>query len=144
MLFSVERSFEPRFACLHSACAMLESLPITTAGHRPRHIRNDDGAVPAYLAALNAEQSRAVEYGVGVDKLSEAGPLLIIAGAGSGKTNTLAYRVAHLVLTGVDPRRILLLTFSRRAAEEMVRRAGQVLSRVFDPKARRRPPELPW
>jgi DNA helicase-2/ATP-dependent DNA helicase PcrA len=97
-----------------------------------------------YLAALNAEQRRAVEYGIGAAKEKGEGPLLIIAGAGSGKTNTLAYRVAHLVLSGVDPRRILLLTFSRRAAEEMVRRAGRVLGRVFDPNARRRPPELPW
>src|ERR1700730_7994268 len=122
---------------------MLESLPITTASHRPRHIRKDNGAVPAYLAALNAEQSRAVEYGVGADKLSQAGPLLIIAGAGSGKTNTLAYRVAHLVLNGADPRRILLLTFSRRAAEEMMRRARLILSRALDPQ-KLRPPELPW
>ena len=43
-------------------------------------------------------------------------PLLIIAGAGSGKTNTLAHRVAHLILHGADPKRILLLTFTRRAA----------------------------
>ena len=145
MLFSVERSFESRFDCLRSAYAVLESLPITTAGHRPRrHIRKDNGAVPAYLAALNAEQSRAVEYGVGLDKLSNAGPLLIIAGAGSGKTNTLAYRVAHLVFSGVDPHRILLLTFSRRAAEEMVRRAGRVLSQALDARGRRRNTELPW
>jgi DNA helicase-2/ATP-dependent DNA helicase PcrA len=123
-----------------------ESLPVTTAGHRPapRHIRKDNGDVPGYLAALNAEQRRAVEYGVGLDKLNEAGPLLIIAGAGSGKTNTLAYRVAHLVLSGVDPQRILLLTFSRRAAEEMVRRAGHVLSQALDARGRRRNAELPW
>ncbi len=145
MLFSVERSFESGFHCLHSAYAMPEPLPITTASHRPRrHIREDNGAVPGYLAALNAEQSRAVEYGVGPDKLNEAGPLLIIAGAGSGKTNTLAYRVAHLVLSGVDPQRILLLTFSRRAAEEMVRRAGRVLSHALDAGRRRRNAELPW
>ncbi len=125
---------------------MPESLPITTASRRPppRHIRRDNGGVPAYLAALNAEQRRAVEYGVGLDKLNEAGPLLIIAGAGSGKTNTLAYRVAHLVLSGVDPQRILLLTFSRRAAEEMVRRAGHVLSQALDARGRRRNAELPW
>ena len=43
-------------------------------------------------------------------------PLLVIAGAGSGKTNTLAHRVAHLIVQGADPRRILLMTFSRRAA----------------------------
>src|SRR5437016_12402504 len=50
-------------------------------------------------------------------------PLLIIAGAGTGKTNTLAHRVAHLVMEGADPGRILLLTFTRRAAEIMIRRA---------------------
>jgi DNA helicase-2/ATP-dependent DNA helicase PcrA len=52
------------------------------------------------------------------------GPLLIIAGAGTGKTRTLVYRVAHLIDIGVDPRSILLLTFTRRAAEEMLRRAS--------------------
>ena len=54
-----------------------------------------------------------------------AGPLLIIAGAGSGKTNTLAHRVAHLIVNGADPRRILLMTFSRRAAagDDAARRA---------------------
>ena len=124
---------------------MLEWLPIPTASHRPRrHIRKENGAIPAHLAALNAEQCRAVEYGVGLDKPSEAGPLLIIAGAGSGKTNTLACRVAHLVFSGVDPHRILLLTFSRRAAEEMVRRAGHVLSQALDARGRRRNAELPW
>jgi DNA helicase-2/ATP-dependent DNA helicase PcrA len=52
------------------------------------------------------------------------GPLLIIAGAGTGKTRTLVYRVARLIDIGVDPRSILLLTFTRRAAEEMLRRAS--------------------
>jgi hypothetical protein len=51
---------------------------------------------------------------------------LIIAGAGSGKTNTLAHRVAHLVVSGVDSRRIMLLTFSRRAAAEMTRRVERI------------------
>ena len=55
------------------------------------------------------------------------GPLLIIAGAGTGKTRTLVYRVAHLIDSGVDPRSILLLTFTRRAAEEMIRRAGLLI-----------------
>src|SRR3954447_4637819 len=54
-------------------------------------------------------------------------PLLIIAGAGTGKTNTLAHRVAHLIHTGVNPARILLLTFTRRAAAEMTRRAEGIL-----------------
>jgi DNA helicase II / ATP-dependent DNA helicase PcrA len=56
-----------------------------------------------------------------------AGPLLIIAGAGTGKTRTLVYRVAHLIDEGVDPRSILLLTFTRRAAEEMLRRASLLI-----------------
>jgi DNA helicase-2/ATP-dependent DNA helicase PcrA len=55
------------------------------------------------------------------------GPLLIVAGAGSGKTQTLAHRVAVLIARGADPRRILLLTFSRRAAQEMTRRAARLV-----------------
>ena len=57
-----------------------------------------------------------------------AGPLLVIAGAGSGKTNTLAHRVAHLIVNGADPGRILLLTFSRRAAAEMERRVERIVA----------------
>ncbi|HTJ02435.1 MAG TPA: ATP-dependent helicase, partial [Methylovirgula sp.] len=82
-----------------------------------------------YLGQLNPEQRRAVEHG-GAD-LTEAPPLLIIAGAGSGKTNTLAHRVAHLIVSGADPRRILLLTFSRRAAAEMQRRVERITARVM-------------
>ena len=66
---------------------------------------------------LNPEQRLAVEH---------ESPLLVIAGAGSGKTSTLAHRLAHLVSKGTDPARILLLTFSRRAAEEMARRASGI------------------
>jgi DNA helicase-2/ATP-dependent DNA helicase PcrA len=61
--------------------------------------------------------------------------LLIVAGAGTGKTNTLAHRVAHLVLEGVSPERILLLTFTRRAALEMTRRAQGIVAAVLDEKA---------
>ena len=91
-------------------------------------------AAPAdYLAQLNPEQRRAVEHGVelGGAALADATPLLIIAGAGSGKTNTLAHRVAHLIVSGADPRRILLLTFSRRAAAEMQRRVERITARVL-------------
>ena len=89
--------------------------------------------VPAtYLAKLNADQRRAVEHGG--KSLDEAPPLLIIAGAGSGKTNTLAHRVAHLIVGGVDPRRIMLLTFSRRAASEMQRRVERITAQVLGAK----------
>ncbi len=79
----------------------------------------------AYLAKLNPEQRRAVEHGVGAP---DDRPLLVIAGAGSGKTNTLAHRVAHLIVNGVDPRRLLLMTFSRRAAAEMERRVQRIVA----------------
>src|SRR5690242_11814905 len=58
------------------------------------------------------------------------GPVLVIAGAGTGKTWTLACRVAHLIERGVPPERILLLTFSRRAAKEMLARAGRLVDRT--------------
>jgi DNA helicase-2/ATP-dependent DNA helicase PcrA len=79
----------------------------------------------AYLDRLNPDQRRAVEYGV-AKGAAPAGPLLIIAGAGSGKTNTLAHRVAHLLVNGADPQRLLLMTFSRRAASEMARRVERI------------------
>src|SRR6202030_3772481 len=77
---------------------------------------------------LNPQQRRAVEHGGAA--VGEAGPLLIIAGAGSGKTSTLAHRVAYLIEQGADPRRIMLLTFSRRAAAEMTRRVDRILAGV--------------
>jgi DNA helicase II / ATP-dependent DNA helicase PcrA len=81
-----------------------------------------------YLTELNPAQRRAVEHGVTVPGANIAGPLLVIAGAGSGKTNTLAHRVAHLLIHGADPGRILLLTFSRRASAEMERRAERIVA----------------
>jgi ATP-dependent DNA helicase UvrD/PcrA len=89
----------------------------------------------AYLDTLNPEQRLAVEHGVGDGQAPAAEPLLIIAGAGSGKTNTLAHRVAHLIVNGADPRRILLMTFSRRAASEMTRRVERIGRRVMGDKA---------
>ena len=96
---------------------------------RPRRLR----MTAAYVRKLNTEQRRAVEHGC--DALDEAPPLLIIAGAGSGKTNTLAHRVAHLIVSGADPRRIMLLTFSRRAAAEMQRRVERITAEVLGAKA---------
>ncbi|HXQ63641.1 MAG TPA: ATP-dependent helicase [Steroidobacteraceae bacterium] len=80
------------------------------------------------LEVLNDAQRAAAAYGESHSGRFAAGPLLVIAGAGTGKTNTLAHRVAHLVLEGVDPARILLLTFTRRAAEEMTRRAERIVA----------------
>lgn len=85
----------------------------------------------AYLDKLNDQQRQAVEHGVGMAGGTTASPLLIIAGAGSGKTNTLAHRVAHLIVNGADPRRILLMTFSRRAASEMARRVERICKQVL-------------
>lgn len=73
-----------------------------------------------WLADLNPQQRQAVVHG--------EGPLLVVAGAGSGKTKTLAYRVAYLIAQGVNPANILLMTFTRRAAEEMLNRAAAVTS----------------
>jgi DNA helicase-2/ATP-dependent DNA helicase PcrA len=78
---------------------------------------------------LNDAQRSAVEHGLG----DPAGisPLLIIAGAGAGKTNTLAHRVARLILGGADPNRIMLATFSRRAAAELNARVQRLLAKKF-------------
>lgn len=89
----------------------------------------------AHLEKLNDRQRAAVEHGVGLADGKLGGPLLIIAGAGSGKTNTLAHRVAHLILSGADPRRILLMTFSRRAAAEMGRRVERICVKTLGDKA---------
>jgi DNA helicase-2/ATP-dependent DNA helicase PcrA len=83
----------------------------------------DERMTVDYLAKLNPAQREAVEHC--------AAALLIIASAGSGKTNTLAYRVAHLIIGGADPYRTLLLTFSRRAAVEMIRRAERIAAAAF-------------
>ena len=84
---------------------------------RERHVPPEN---PRDITAdLNPEQAAAAAHG--------DGPLLIIAGAGTGKTRTLVYRVAHLIERGVRPERILLLTFTRRAAQEMLSRAERLV-----------------
>src|SRR3989337_2109835 len=87
------------------------------------------GAIDAF-EKLNARQREAAQ--------ASSRPLLIIAGAGTGKTSTLAHRVAHLVLAGTAPERILLLTFTRRAALEMTRRAGRIVAEAH------KGVRLPW
>ena len=104
------------------------------------------------LDSLNDAQRAAVLHGIQGGEASLApDPMLVIAGAGSGKTSTLAHRVAQLIHGGVDPRRILLLTFSRRAASEMTRRASQILAasqiaedEPFDAPPRARDGKLQW
>jgi DNA helicase-2/ATP-dependent DNA helicase PcrA len=101
------------------------------------------------FARLNAAQREAATHGEilpggGV----QAPPLLVIAGAGTGKTSTLAHRVAHLLLNGAVPERLLLLTFTRRAALEMTRRAQRVVAESLS-RARGSTPgaaalRLPW
>ncbi|MBK6596760.1 MAG: ATP-dependent helicase [Proteobacteria bacterium] len=93
----------------------------------------------AHLSKLNAAQRKGVTYGESLandagDKGFRAGPLLIVAGAGTGKTTTLAHRVAHLALHDVDPGRILMLTFTRRAAQEMRRRVQEIVKEALDDK----------
>jgi DNA helicase-2/ATP-dependent DNA helicase PcrA len=84
----------------------------------------------AAFERLNPRQREAAQAG--------PQPLLIIAGAGTGKTNTLAHRVAYLILEGKQPERILLLTFTRRAALEMTRRAQRIIGEV------QKEVRLPW
>src|SRR5437762_12970099 len=72
-----------------------------------------------YAAELNEQQLTAVT--------APPGPILVIAGAGSGKTRTLTYRVAYLLENGIDPRNILLLTFTNKAAREMLVRVTNLL-----------------
>ena len=96
----------------------------------------------AYLENLNPEQRRAVEHGTTAP--GPCAPLLVIAGAGSGKTNTLAHRVAHLIVSGADPRRLLLMTFSRRAASEMTARVERIARKVLGDKASVMTDALAW
>src|SRR5438309_9565222 len=97
-----------------------------------------------YLADLNQEQRRAVKHGVKDGSALDARPLLVIAGAGSGKTKTLAHRVAHLIVNGADPRRILLLTFSRRAAAELARRVQRISAQVLGTRSNPVTDALSW
>ena len=117
-----------------------------TASRRPTQAIVSPAAAPPRVlqtfqrndpfATLNPQQLAAVAHG--------SAPLLVLAGAGSGKTLTLAARVARLVLDGADPNRLLLLTFSRRASQQMVQRAGRLLHQALGLRATQPAPVLPW
>lgn len=110
---------------------------MTTATRTPSDSRH-------WLDELNPEQRAAVCHGIGEGGAPPSGPLLVIAGAGTGKTGTLAHRVANLVIHGTDPSRILLLTFSRRAADEMGRRVRRILARAAAEHAWLAQVQLAW
>jgi DNA helicase-2/ATP-dependent DNA helicase PcrA len=93
---------------------MAERKYVLKTPAQPKNFRVD------YDRALNAEQKEVVFAG--------NGPVLVIAGAGSGKTRTLVYRVSRLIESGVDPSKILLLTFTNKAAREMMRRVEALLT----------------
>jgi DNA helicase-2/ATP-dependent DNA helicase PcrA len=98
----------------------LQLEPIDETVHSQKHTSvNSSSSGLDYRNELNDAQYQAAT--------TVQGPLLIIAGAGTGKTLTMVYRVAHHIDIGVDPRSILLLTFTRRAAEEMLRRASLLI-----------------
>ena len=109
---------------------------VSPAATPPREAQTFSRNDPNPFATLNPQQQAAVAHG--------SAPLLVLAGAGSGKTLTLAARVARLVLDGADPNRLLLLTFSRRASQEMAQRAGRVLHQALGLRATQPAPVLPW
>lgn len=94
---------------------MTETLKV----YPPRPRAESTGTLRDFASELNPQQAAAATHG--------DGPLLIIAGAGTGKTRALVYRVAHLIERGVPAERILLLTFTRRAAQEMLSRAERLV-----------------
>jgi DNA helicase-2/ATP-dependent DNA helicase PcrA len=101
-----------------------ESHPLKYTLHRETELSQPRRFLIDYQQELNPSQYEAV--------ITRQGPLLVLAGAGSGKTRTLVYRVARMIEEGVDPASILLLTFTRRSAEEMLQRAGALLGGQCD------------
>ncbi len=102
----------------------MKQYPLKRSTHPPEADPREPRFTIKYEEDLNPAQLAVV--------MTLEGPILVIAGAGSGKTRTLVYRVARLIESGVHPQRILLLTFTRRAAQEMLKRAGLLLQASCD------------
>lgn len=121
--------------------------PVQAVERRDTTNDHGDPSHCGYLEMLNPAQRQAASFGErDAERHFGAGPLLVIAGAGTGKTMTLAHRVAHLIVEGVDPERILLLTFTRRAAQEMTRRVESIVRRALKTQTGASPSScrLPW
>lgn len=95
---------------------------------------------------LNYQQQLAVDFGMPKsDNTSNYSPLLIIAGAGTGKTNTLAHKTAQLLVQGVPPEKILLVTFARRASAELASRANRIAEQQLNEQRKQyHPVKLDW
>ncbi len=111
-------------------------LPGAAAAGIGAGMSNTPTPIETVLAELNGPQREATCH--------DMSPLLIVAGAGTGKTTTLAHRVAWLIHQGTDPSRILLLTFTRRAAAEMLRRVDAILRRTRASQAARSASQRVW
>ncbi len=98
---------------------MVDKIIVLREGGRSKDPNDERNFRIKYAEVLNPAQYEAVAH--------REGPLLVVAGAGSGKTRTLIYRVARLIESGVPPGAILLLTFTRRASQEMLHRAEQLV-----------------
>ncbi|WDE09116.1 ATP-dependent helicase [Thalassomonas viridans] len=95
--------------------------------------------------SLNTAQAAAAAVSAQEAKEQLPSPLLIIAGAGTGKTNTLAHRAANLLLQGASPERILLMTFARRAAGELASRANRIVEQTLQQQQKQyHPVKIPW
>src|SRR5688572_25495865 len=106
---------------LHCRRLMVRGKSVSLNSSQTHEARFRMDASASWLSKLNDQQRLAAT-------IERDRPVLIVAGAGTGKTNTLAHRVAHLIAAGTDPSRILLLTFTRRAAAEMTRRVENILA----------------
>ena len=112
-------AIEGDVAVTYAVSSGVPPMPESPRVYQPRVREETVRPSASALSGLNPEQSAAAAHA--------DGPLLIVAGAGTGKTRTLVHRVAHLVDRGVKPERILLLTFTRRAAQEMLGRVQRLV-----------------